>query len=386
MKKHGLSMNFEKLLIRQIYEEFDSTEIAEISLIIPVFNQEESIEKSIIRASELCGLKHEIIVLNDCSSDQSGEVCRRVLSNLFQKSSLLKRVKLMESRVQLFETLSDYLLIEHSSSEYIIEVQADIEVYQHNFGVILRNRFRENSSLAMISGRGIVTAKNVAEYFNTVGTELAFGSTIGQHLLGALIRVLRLKKIVDFFSYRYRVIFRRVLQQRMSPAQVVEMELQTSLRKDVFPSNQEFANSGVAGRLGQLVDEEEFSVGAPEKIYMAPKCTGGGESGCKDLRLPIIMRGPLAIRRSAYIEVKGLDWKAFFLGFDDSDLCVKIHNSKKWTVAYVPIDFRSPLESGSTRKKKSAKDIFWLTLHILRIQFKRKNSSLALYLEACKRL
>jgi hypothetical protein len=386
MKKHDLPINFEKLLIRQIYEAYDDHEIAEVSIIIPVFNQEEKIEKTIVGASELCGLTHEIIILNDCSSDQTGEVCRRVLSNLFQQSSLLKRVKLMESRVQLFETLCDHILIKNSRSEYIIEIQADIEMLQNNFGTILRNRFKENASLAMVSGRGIVTAKNVAEYFNTVGTEIAFGSTIGQHLLGALIRVFRLKKPVDYFSYRYRLIIRRVFQQRIGLTQVREVKLHSPLRKDVFPSDQEFANSGVAGRLGQLVDEEEFSVGAPQKIYVGPKCIGVGESCCKDLRLPIIMRGPLAIRRSAYIEVQGLDWKAFFLGFDDSDLCVKIHSSKKWTVAYAPIDFRSPLEGGSTRKKKSAKDIFWLTVHILRIQFKRKNSSLALYLGACKGL
>lgn len=41
MKKHSLPINFEKLLIRQIYEAYDDNEIAEVSIIIPVFNQEE---------------------------------------------------------------------------------------------------------------------------------------------------------------------------------------------------------------------------------------------------------------------------------------------------------------------------------------------------------
>ena len=50
--------------------------------------------------------------------------------------------------------------------------------------------------------------------------------------------------------------------------------------------------------------------------------------------------------------MKYLDEVNYFLDNSDHDLFARAFVEKSWTCGYVPIDFCSPLENGSTRKQR----------------------------------
>ena len=68
-------------------------------------------------------------------------------------------------------------------------------------------------------------------------------------------------------------------------------------------------------------------------------------------------RGPLLIDTKKLMELDYLDEEHYFLDNSDHDLMLRAYLQKKYICGYVPIDFLSPLENGSTRcLEKNAKD------------------------------
>jgi glycosyltransferase involved in cell wall biosynthesis len=63
-------------------------------------------------------------------------------------------------------------------------------------------------------------------------------------------------------------------------------------------------------------------------------------------------RGPLLLNHSKLKELKYLDEVNYFLDNSDHDLFARAYFYKNWICGYVPINFNSPLENGSTRKPK----------------------------------
>lgn len=63
-------------------------------------------------------------------------------------------------------------------------------------------------------------------------------------------------------------------------------------------------------------------------------------------------RGPLLIDKHKLNEASYLDEKNYFLDNSDHDLMLRAYLNKKYICGYVPINFKSPLEDGSNRKKK----------------------------------
>ncbi len=66
-----------------------------------------------------------------------------------------------------------------------------------------------------------------------------------------------------------------------------------------------------------------------------------------------VIRGPLMLDASKIREMGYLDEANFFLGNDDHDLFARAYSQKKWRCGYLPIEFESPSEDGSTRKKRN---------------------------------
>ena len=56
-----------------------------ISIIIPVFNEETFIKEILIRINSIIGLKKEIIVVNDCSNDNTDKILESECKNLYTK-------------------------------------------------------------------------------------------------------------------------------------------------------------------------------------------------------------------------------------------------------------------------------------------------------------
>jgi glycosyltransferase involved in cell wall biosynthesis len=60
-------------------------------------------------------------------------------------------------------------------------------------------------------------------------------------------------------------------------------------------------------------------------------------------------RGPLLLERQKLEELEFLDEENYFLDNSDHDLMARAYLKKKYICGYVPIDFYSPLQFGSTR-------------------------------------
>lgn len=67
-------------------------------------------------------------------------------------------------------------------------------------------------------------------------------------------------------------------------------------------------------------------------------------------------RGPLLLDHSKLKELGYLDEVNYFLDNSDHDLFARAYFMKKWICGYVPIDFLSLLENGSTRKPRDNKN------------------------------
>jgi|UniRef100_UPI00404793A1 glycosyltransferase involved in cell wall biosynthesis len=68
-----------------------------------------------------------------------------------------------------------------------------------------------------------------------------------------------------------------------------------------------------------------------------------------------VNRGPLAIDKQKIIELGYLDEFHYCLGNDDHDLFLRAWTEKQWRTGFVPVEFHSPLERGSTRKERPHK-------------------------------
>lgn len=73
-------------------------------------------------------------------------------------------------------------------------------------------------------------------------------------------------------------------------------------------------------------------------------------------------RGPLLLDHSKLKELEYLDEVNYFLDNSDHDLFARAYYIKKWTCGYVPIDFITQLENGSTRKPRDNKNQTYYTI------------------------
>ena len=96
-----------------------------ISIIIPVFNEETFIKEILIRINSIIGLKKEIIVVNDCSNDNTDKILESECKNLYTK--IIKNNKNMGKGYSVRQGII------HASGEIIIIQDADLEYNPDNY-------------------------------------------------------------------------------------------------------------------------------------------------------------------------------------------------------------------------------------------------------------
>ena len=96
-----------------------------ISIIIPVFNEEIFIKEILIRINSIIGLKKEIIVVNDCSNDNTDKILESECKNLYTK--IIKNNKNMGKGYSVRQGII------HASGEIIIIQDADLEYNPENY-------------------------------------------------------------------------------------------------------------------------------------------------------------------------------------------------------------------------------------------------------------
>jgi glycosyltransferase involved in cell wall biosynthesis len=227
------------------------------SIVIPIYNQEKIIKKNIESILKNTSEKYyELIIILDCCSDNSEEITKKFIQDKRTETyPLLTNIIILKSEIPLFETSADNVGFYCSQGQYILEIQADMEMTEYGYNMRLLKPFLLNKNIIGISGRCCHS------YDETQGV----------------------------------------------------------------------------GKMGRDITKSLLELNIDRNAYYI------GET-CN--------RGPLLLDHSKLKELNYLDEKNFFLDNSDHDLFARAYFIKKWECGYVPIDYNSPLEDGSTRKQR----------------------------------
>lgn len=271
-----------------------SDELSAVSIVLPVHNMQKVIQNNVRLLSKNAKLSHElIIILDDCEDSSKNEILEYVLST--KKSKNLIRVVLVESEVSLFETTSDAIGFSLAKSQWLLEVQADMQIYQKSWDSILINHLIANDDVICVSGRGCHDwGKENIEKKNYMDLKWLFSSIY--------------LRLVSVFGVNTRSTF-------------------------IFKNTTEFGRCG--RRINAFLGNHKS-----RKLYLGHT----------------IMRGPLAISKKKYDLIGGLNTKEFFLGGDDHELMYRAWTFQKWRCGYTPLKFKSPTRDGATRKPKTLEE------------------------------
>ena len=313
------------------------------SIVLTVFNQVDVIEEVIRAICRNTQENFELIIIDDSSTDGTSEKLCLLLPLLIHQPSLifckkLTRVFLARSRISNFETACDQRGIESSMSPIIILIQADIFIEEFGFDVMLRDAIMATPTIFLLSSRGVQT--------HLVKKE--------QLLITNKIKT----KLYEIFNFK---VLPQVPMDNSSNNKETNEHL---LFEKIFPNRGDFAESGVAGFRGQLLNSWESSTQRYKSKI--PKSTiWVGLAG---------MRGPCVFRKERFLELGGFDQKSFFLGFDDMDLCVRAYYLKQWSSGFYPITFSSPDHIGNTRRPRSRTQKLLLVFnHVIKSRSIRKS-------------
>ena len=331
----------------------------EVAVVVPVYNQADIIGQNLESIAEFADRVWEIILVDDASTDASLERMTETLSTIMIKTKNLARARIFKATKPIFETRCDAFAIEQSTAPIIIEIQADMRIGEPGFMSKFSDALNASSDLLMLSGRGVHTLGDVIPgYLRSNGSDRKPKSFFG------LFEWLKAVVIGPAMFFGLKHPPGRALQIAPSANQTDHVPKdESSPLAEIFPTDDSFVRSGRAGRLGDYINLE---------------VTPEGPEGMKIWVGETVMRGPLAIHRLRYDEVGALDTTRFFQGFDDHDLALRglLHG---YRVGFLPICFSSPLEWGTTRKRRTLTADLTIRKEVRRIRSLWKDSALANY-------
>jgi len=125
-----------------------------VSVVIPIYNQEAIIERNLRSVLEtIIVTPYEMILIVDSCSDKTEEKVLGIF-NGDGLPELLTNVVIMRSAAPLFETSADNLGFLCSRGEYILEIQADMQMTERGFNMaLLRPFLKVKEPLIAVSGR-----------------------------------------------------------------------------------------------------------------------------------------------------------------------------------------------------------------------------------------
>lgn len=282
--------------------------------------------------SEMSFKNFDLIIIDDCSTDgTSAEVVRllKSISNpkLSSFNQRARRLASYKSRLSFFKTKCDNFGILKSVTDMIVFIQSDIEITELNFDEKIYSALKSSPDLFMISGRGVAN-ENVVRLESLVTRANPIRTTIVK-LARRVLRVLGRKEPIP-----------------ASGLSESDREATTELFESIFPNEEKFISGGTAGWRGQLLDLWNQP---PSSARQYPRRIWVGQ---------YVMRGPIAFMRDRYCLLDGFDRSAFFLGFENLDLCLRARSNFGWRLGFVPFSFNSPMAWGTTRKKRGFLQMF----------------------------
>jgi glycosyltransferase involved in cell wall biosynthesis len=318
---------------------------AEITVVMPVFNQEAKVQANLEALFDSLTLPARVIVIDDASQDGTLLSIERFIELFRKRPSWLARIETYRTKTPYFETKCDAFGLDLCTTSFAIEVQADMELKDPGFDGRLVSAMRAHPDLLMISGRGTEPLSPIVESFrNSAGSDVARGRTVPRHLLNSILR--------------------RFVRSATQPTQAQawkgnEYEFE-AVSEQISPSSRAFSQSGQAGRVGHLIEISLPHSSIERRLWL-------GQT---------VMRGPLIIDIAKYRQLQGLDQKSFFLGYDEHDLVARAYQRHGFRVGYTPVGFLSPLADGSTRKRRTLKNEYEVFTNLLRISRSRRRTTL----------
>lgn len=325
-----------------------------ISIIVPVFNQELRILRNIKSILECLSLPHELIVIDDASNDNTLAELKNGLPQVISLSKYCKKIVLWHFDRPNFETLCDSKGIFLSKADYILEIQADMIIYEYGFDKKMLKAMQAYPDLLMLSGRG---TEKIESFYNRYKLSLGSDRSSGKTYVGHIF-----KRILGRYK-KYLTFFKKNLNKTKSYSSPI---FNKSHINQIFPNQKVFFKTGKAGRLSSDI-EMDFSF-KKNKIWLSET----------------VMRGPLLIDKKKYCEVGSFDINKFFQGYDDHDLALRGWVAGNYRSGFIPIRFISPLEDGTTRKEKTLRQEIEIFKNLLKIKKTWKKSTLFNYRELIK--
>jgi glycosyltransferase involved in cell wall biosynthesis len=342
----GLRLRLPKinnLRTQVLYSSKENANSASVAIIIPYYNQAKLIERNLSSIIDNLELLAELVVIDDSSTDNTLEVLLNFIKHLGSKQkSKLVSIKILYNQASEFETYCDSVLIDNCNTKHIIEIQSDMQILQKGFDTKLLSAICADPRLIAVSARGVQPIIGILNgYSNNLGS-------VGTNAKTMLVYLLKRVK----YHLRFLVSYLKSRQ----PLDFSKFEATHSEEMDA-----DFLSTGSAGRLGMKICRPL------DKFYASKKILYIGET---------IMRGPIIIDKDKYYEVGGLDVKGFFLGYDEHDLFARAYLECGYRVGFTPLDFSSPLEDGTMRKRRTLKNELQIWIKLLHIRKTRKLTTL----------
>jgi glycosyltransferase involved in cell wall biosynthesis len=146
-----------------------------LSIIIPCFNEVQTIEEIVNRIKNTCKYNHEIIIVDDCSTDGTKEILeKKIISNvelvIFNKKNFGKGYSLR-------------LGIEKANGDMIIIQDADLEYDPKDYSKLIKPILEGNADVVYGSRFSGSEEKRVLFFWHCVGNRfLTFLSNIFSNL------------------------------------------------------------------------------------------------------------------------------------------------------------------------------------------------------------
>jgi glycosyltransferase involved in cell wall biosynthesis len=325
-----LSENNAKLVFRS---ETLVSETPSLTVVMPVFNQQDIISENLMCIIKNASIPFDLIVVDDASSDGTLPIILSSLRSLILQNNLKKltcNIFVFSCRVSWFETRCDDFAFRLARTKYILEIQADMKLHEFGIDNRLVDRMRSDPTLLALSGRGVHPLERLEKSFHLYIKKRSL-----MHYFGILLKSHFIKLYKCLYEKNRLISMPTKVEKKQTVVKVLEEAYFIPGTGPLF--------DGTAGWLDDMSKIPHiFNPKFQEMIHANQSVVYKGD---------IIMRGPLLVDRDKYLQLGGFDTRAFFLGFDESDLYIR-GAKEGYKVGFFPLYYSSPEELGSTRKKR----------------------------------
>ena len=129
----------------------------ELSIIMPVYNSEKYLEKAILSALKNLTIKYELIIINDCSTDNSLKIINKIIKNN-------KNIILINNEKNIGAGLSRNKGLEIAKGKYIGFIDSDDYVQENYYLNMLESAKKYNSDIVVSD----ITLVDQNEYYRNI--------------------------------------------------------------------------------------------------------------------------------------------------------------------------------------------------------------------------